>query len=121
MPHCILETSDNIIDLINRKEILSEINNCLAETGLFNINDIKSRFIVHDDYVIGDGDKKRAFVTLNVAILSGRSQGTKNMISNKCLELLKLRFVQSLKKLKFSLSVQIAEMDKEIYARTKNY
>ncbi len=121
MPHCILETSDNIIDSINRKEILSEINNCLAETGLFNIDDIKSRFIVHNNFVIGDGDENRVFVTLNVAILSGRSQETKNMISKKCLELLKLAFAESLKKLKFSLTVQITEMDKESYARTKNY
>jgi len=121
MPHCILETSDNIIETINKKELLSQINNCLAETDLFNINDIKSRFIVHKDFVIGDGDENRAFVTLNVAILSGRSQETKNMISKKCLELLKLAFAESLKKLKLSLTLQITEMDKESYARIKNY
>lgn len=121
MPHCILEISDNIVETINKKELLSQINNCLAETGLFNINDIKSRFIVHSDYVIGDGDEKRAFVTLNVAILSGRSAETKSMISNKCLDLLKRSFTESLKKLKFSLTVQFTEMDKESYAKEKSY
>jgi len=121
MPHCILEISDNIVEKTKKKEILSKINNCLAETGLFNVNDIKSRVVVHNDYFIGDGDEKRAFVALNVAILSGRAQETKNMISNKCLKVLKLIFAESFNQLKFSLTVQITEMDKESYAREKNY
>ena len=121
MPHCILETSDNIVETINKKGLLSRINNCLSETGLFNINDIKSRLVIHNDYFIGDGDQKRAFVTLNVAILGGRSQEIKNMISNKCLELLKSTFNESLKQLKFSLTVQITEMDMESYAKEKSY
>ncbi len=121
MPHCILESSDNIVEFVDKKELLLQINNCLNEMGLFNINDIKSRFIVHNDYVVGDGDKNRAFVSLNVAILSGRSQETKNMISNKCLELLKQVFAKSLKQLKFSLTVRITEMDKESYAKEKSY
>ncbi len=121
MPHCVLETSDNILENISKKELLLQINNCLAETGLFNINDIKSRYVVHRDYVIGDADKNRAFVALNVAILSGRSKETKIMISNKCLDLLKSRFKESLKRLKLSLTVQITEMGKESYAKEKSY
>ncbi len=121
MPHCILEVSNNIVEIVDRQKLLLQINNCLADTGLFNLNDIKSRFIIHKDYVIGDGDKKCAFVSLNVSILSGRSQEIKNMISNKCLDLLKLAFTESLKKLKFSLTVQISELEKDSYARVKNY
>jgi 5-carboxymethyl-2-hydroxymuconate isomerase len=121
MPHCILECSDNIVENVNKKELLLQVNNRLAETGLFNLNDIKSRFVVHEDYFIGDGDVKRAFVTLNVAILSGRSQETRNMISNNCLDFLKSKFIESFKELKFSLTVQISEMDKESYAKEKNY
>ena len=121
MPHCILETSDNLIEIINKKELLLQINKCIEETGLFNINDIKSRYVVHTNYVIGDGDVNRAFVTLNVAILSGRNQETKNMISNKCLEILRPIFRESMKKLKFSLTVQITEIDKESYAKEKSY
>lgn len=121
MPHCTLESSDNIIDAIDKREILLKINSCLADTGLFNINDIKSRFITHHDYVIGDGDTKRAFVTLNIAILSGRDPSVKLMLSNKCLKLLNPFFTKSFKQLKFSLTVQISELDKESYAKEKSY
>ena len=121
MPHCTLESSDNIVDIIDKREILLKINKCLADTGLFNLNDIKSRFVTHTDYVIGDGDADRAFVTLNISILSGRDASLKAMLSNKCLELLQPFFPESFKRLKFSLTVQISELDKDSYSKAKSY
>ncbi len=121
MPHCILESSNNIVDRINKRVILLKVNECLVSTGLFNQDDIKSRFIIHNDYVIGDGDEKRAFVSLNVFILSGRSSAIRKMISSKFLNLLTQLFAESLKQLKFSLTVQITEIDKGSYAKGKSY
>ena len=62
-----------------------------------------------------------AFVTLNISILSGRTQEVKNMIPNKCMALLEQCFLKSTEELKFSLPVQITEINKESYSRIKSY
>ncbi len=121
MPHCILEYSSNIADTPNSSSIFKQIHKGLVDTGLFELYDIKSRTIVHDVFFIGDGNKDRAFVTLSVQILSGRDAKTKQMISNNCLKILENFFPNSLKNLKFSLTVQIYEIDKDSYARIKTY
>ena len=121
MPHCILEYSDNIVENPDKNEILGEINKRLAETKLFSLNDIKSRILVHHDFVIGDGDRQRAFVTINLSILSGRDDETKKKLSDLLLKLLEEYFAESFSELKLSLTVQISELDKNRYGCLKSY
>lgn len=121
MPHCVLEYSSNIIDKPDKKELLSGLNHTLEGKGLFSMNDIKSRIIVHNDFVVGDGDPARAFVALNVSILTGRDDETKKMISNNCMDFLKSYFPLSQEKLKLSITVRISEMNLDSYARFRNY
>lgn len=121
MPHCILEYSDNIKDKTDNRAILKNIHDILISTKLFSLDDIKSRAVVYHDYLVGDGNTDRAFVALNISILSGRSAEIKKKISQDCLEILKLSFPESREKLKLSLSVRINEMDKETYRRDKNF
>lgn len=121
MPHCILEYSDNILEKPNHARVLSQLNATLSETGLFELNDIKSRMIAHHAYYVGDGNPRRAFVTLNVEILSGRSEETRQMLAERCLKLLETFFRESIDSLLFSLTVQIKEIDKPSYQRIKTY
>ena len=121
MPHCTMEYSSNILETLDVNKILKEINKRLAETKLFSLNDIKSRIVVHNNFAVGDGDKNRAFVTINFSILSGRDTETKKMLSNLLLKFLDEYFCESRKKLKLSLTVQISELSKEYYGRIKNY
>ena len=121
MPHCELEYSDNVLDKPDNHTILKAIHNALAETKLFSLNDIKSRVIVHHNYLIGDGKQSRAFVALKISILSGKDKASKKKISEGCIEILKSSFPKSIKKLKLSITVQILEMDKGTYGRVKNY
>ena len=69
MPHCILEASDNLLDQPDWTALLLDINRTLAATGLFQSADIKSRFLRHEVFAIGDGAPDQAFVTLNLQIL----------------------------------------------------
>ena len=121
MPHCILEYSDNIIDKTDNPAILKNIHDTLVATKLFSLNDIKSRAVAHHDYLIGDGDPLRAFVTLKISLLSGRDKKIRQDISKKCLDVLKKSYPLSMEKLKLSVTVQIVEMDKESYSREINY
>jgi 5-carboxymethyl-2-hydroxymuconate isomerase len=117
MPHCTLEYSSNVIDQINAKIVLKEIHLTLARTGLFKLNDIKGRAIMHQDYCVGDGDEMRGFAALSIGIFPGRDFETRCMITRECMEILQKHFPESLQKLKFDITVQIDTLDKESYLK----
>lgn len=121
MPHCILEYTDNIPNPPEMRTLLVELNRRLAATGMFDPSDIKSRAIVHRDYVIGDGDPARAFVTLNIAILSSRPTKVKEQISDLAISLLQEKFSDCLGSAPWSLTVQVSELDRECYRKIVNY
>jgi 5-carboxymethyl-2-hydroxymuconate isomerase len=117
MPHCILEYTDNILDNIDNQTILKEIHETLAVTGLFNIDHIKSRALIHKQFYIGDGGNNTGFAALSLAIFNGRDSNTRKMLSERCLEVLKPHFVKSLSGLKFDITVQITEINRESYTK----
>jgi 5-carboxymethyl-2-hydroxymuconate isomerase len=117
MPHCILEYSANIVDQPDMDRLFIDIHDTLMATGVFNLDDIKSRAIRHEEYFLGDGDPERAFVTLNVQILSGRSDDVKAQITEAAIEVLKRSFPESLRQRKCSLTVQVSEIHRESYRR----
>ncbi|PKN30109.1 MAG: 5-carboxymethyl-2-hydroxymuconate isomerase [Deltaproteobacteria bacterium HGW-Deltaproteobacteria-21] len=117
MPHCILEYSANVVDRPDVTRLLKEIHDALMATGLFTLTDIKSRVLRHEQYFIGDGDPDRAFVTLNVQILQGRSDEVKAQISEPALQVLKRAFPETLRQRKCSLTVQVSEIHRPSYRR----
>jgi 5-carboxymethyl-2-hydroxymuconate isomerase len=121
MPHCILEYSSNVIDAPDWTRLLLDVHEVLMATGLFVRSDIKSRIIEHGRYVIGDGSQDRAFVTLNVQILSGRSDEVKRQVAEAALELLSRTFTKTLNELKCSISVQITDIHRPSYCRRISY
>jgi len=82
MPHCIFEYSAKIADKPDWPQIIRKIHDNLIATGQFVAEDIKSRVIRHDNYVIGNGEDNQSFVTLNLQILEGRSDEIKRELSH---------------------------------------
>ncbi|WP_257305231.1 5-carboxymethyl-2-hydroxymuconate Delta-isomerase [Geothrix campi] len=117
MPHCILETSNNLLDHPDWVDLLRKINRALVATGLFTSADIKSRAIQHDHFVIGDGAADQAFVTLNVQILSGRTDEVKAQISEALLQELARAFPRSAEGMRLNLTVQISDLHRASYRR----
>lgn len=125
MPHCILEASDNLLDQPDWAGLLREINRTLAATGLFSEADIKSRAVRHGVFVIGDAaagagvsvGPERAFVTLNVQILSGRPDEVKAQLSDALLPVLARAFPRTLAGRACSLTVQISDLHRPSYRR----
>ncbi|HEY3399887.1 MAG TPA: 5-carboxymethyl-2-hydroxymuconate Delta-isomerase [Geothrix sp.] len=121
MPHCILETSDNLLDHPDWVDLLRKINRALVATGLFTSSDIKSRAVQHGRFVIGDGAADQAFVTLNVQILSGRTDEVKAQISEALLQELARAFPRTFAQMKCSLTVQITDIHRPSYRRQISY
>ena len=109
MPHCLLEASANLLDQPDWAGLLREINGTLVATGLFKAEDIKSRFLSHGIFVIGDGAPDQAFVTLTVQILSGRPDEVKAELSEALLTVLGRSFPRTFAQMTCSLTVQITE------------
>ena len=121
MPHCVIEYSDNIQDQPDWKQLMTDVHSELDKSDLFNTNDIKSRVIRHEMYLIGDGDPMRAFVTINIQILSGRNEDIKEKISNSILSVVETYFPISLEKNIFSITIQINDINSNCYKRKINY
>lgn len=117
MPHCLLEASDNLLDQPDWRGVLGQVNRTLAATGLFVEADIKSRLVRHDTFVVGDGDPRRAFVTLNVQILGGRTDDVKAQLTEALLPVLAGHFPRSFAEQTFSLTVQITDIHRPSYRR----
>jgi 5-carboxymethyl-2-hydroxymuconate isomerase len=117
MPHCILEASDNLLDEPQWEALLREINQTLIATGLFTAADIKSRALRHPTFAIGDGAADQAFVTLNVQILSGRTDEVKAQLSEALLPVLARAFPRTVAGMRCSLTVQITDIHRPSYRR----
>ena len=121
MPHCIFEYSAKIADKPDWPQIIRKVHDNLIATGQFVAEDIKSRVIRHDNYVIGNGEDNQSFVTLNLQILDGRSDEIKRELSHMALEILVAAFPKSLGEQKCSITVQVSEIHRASYQRHVSY
>lgn len=117
MPHCILEYSDNIADPIDLRDLFRQLHDVLVGTGEFALADIKSRAVKHEVYLIADGDPDRVFITMNLAILSGRSDEVKARMARAVRELLERSFPRTLAERKCNLTVQVSELHRPSYQK----
>jgi len=115
MPHFVLEYSDNILEEVDHKDFFKKLHTLLVENGPFNISDIKSRAICHQQFCVADGQESNAFVHLTLSIFKGRDLGLRQAVGEKILAFLKEEFPGSFQKLNCSYTVEIREMDKETY------
>ncbi len=121
MPHCILEYSSNVIDESDWPRTLLALHEVIMDTGLFVLSDIKSRVIRHEQYLVGDGLDNQAFVTLNIQILSNRSDSVKNQIARAAMPILAEAFPKTFAQMKCSITVQISDIHRPSYQRQINY
>lgn len=117
MPHCILEYTDNIADPVDFRDLFRQLHDVLVGTGEFTLADIKSRAIRHEVYLIADGDPDRVFITMNLAVLTGRSDEVKAHMARAVRELLERSFPRTLAEKKCSLSVQVSELHRPSYQK----
>jgi 5-carboxymethyl-2-hydroxymuconate isomerase len=121
MPHCIFEYSANLADDPDWPQLVRQIHEKLISTGLFIAEDIKSRILIHDRFVIGRGEPNQSFVTVNLQILEGRSDEAKRELTQMVLDVLAPAFPKSIANQKFSITVQVTEIHRASYQRRVNY
>ena len=122
MPHVIIEHSSDFSKK-SIKAIQVEIQNIMKSIteGNFDPDQCKCRAISFDEYLVGHPNQDSAsFIHVSIKILSGRTIEARKKLSNQSLQ-----FIEQLTKdLKLTnsrcdLSVDIIEMDKETYQKTR--
>ncbi|MCF9046049.1 5-carboxymethyl-2-hydroxymuconate Delta-isomerase [Acinetobacter nectaris] len=118
MPNLTLEYTGNLD--IDTQELLLELHQVLFDSKLFEYkHDIKSRAIQFDEFLIGDGREKNAFIHLKVCVLTGRTTAQLQKLNEALLQTIKdnqaFIHVDMLKEI--HLSVEVIEMNREIYRK----
>lgn len=115
MPQIILEYSPNVASNLSWNELFNSLHHLVhKETGV-NIENCKSRAIQRDQYYIGKGGASNAFVHLQLALLSGRSNLQKKRLGEALLKVLEETFDASGKKLKLQITVELRDISREAY------
>ena len=120
MPHFVLEYSDNILEKVDHKDFFKKLHTLLVDVGPFNLSDIKSRAIRHQQFYVANGQESNAFVHLTLSIFKGRDLSIRQAVGEKLLAFLKGQFARSFEKLNCSYTVEIREMEKETYFKATN-
>ncbi len=120
MPHCILEYSNNLVELPDWTDVFRDVHEFMAGTGMFRLGDIKSRAVPCETFLVADGAPDRAFVAMNVCILDGRDEEAKATVTDGVQEILKRHMRRACVGKRCSISVRISEMERSNYRRWTN-
>lgn len=110
MPQLILEYSSNILEKDNLFDILKNLNCYLSEKLPTELVSCKSRSIEHRMFCVGDGNKRNAFVHINLKVMPGRNLEKLNNVGNGMMDILKQYFHQSAKQLNLQITLEIDEL-----------
>lgn len=116
MPHIILEHSSNVEDKIDYQKFCTKMHKIFLDNGYPNPNALKSRYVIHDQYFVGDS-ADNFFIHLNVSVLKGKTIEQLQNISRAAKDLMHHTFEISNHKSATSFSVEIREINNELYLK----
>jgi 5-carboxymethyl-2-hydroxymuconate isomerase len=114
MPHITVEYSSNIPDRPDTKSFLRTLHETLAGIETFKMQDIKSRIIIHEDFLAADGPK--GFIHLQLAIMP-REDRLKSESSDRLMAVLQ-KFFPKARGESHSFSVEIRDLHKDSYRKS---
>ena len=116
MPHITVEYSSNLPERPDAQRFLRHLHDVLVGCGPYKMEDIKSRLIMHDDFVVSNGAHNQGFVHMQLAIMP-RDPEIMKKTSETMMDALKKEFSTSLAEYNCALSVEIRLLEKEYYTK----
>src|ERR1051325_874059 len=95
MPHIVLEYSNNLPDAIDVPPVLRRLHDELAALGPFALDDIKSRAIAFDRFIVAAGAPDAVFAHVTVSIMTGRDVDVRKAVSAAMLAVLREGFASA--------------------------
>lgn len=117
MPHLVLEHTAPLPAPVDIRAVLGGLVAAMDGLGVFRREDLKARAVACATTFVGDGDPRRVFAHLSVAILDGRDAGLRERIRDVCLDALRTGFAAVRDAAPCDLTVEIREMDGGRYGK----
>ena len=119
MPHITVEHSFQISKPVINNLLLSLNQQIAKSEGNFSISECKARAILCNNFVVADGVLRQDFMHIAIKIMAGRSLEIRQNLAKNLLKMTEA-FIHknTLVKNKISLSINIAEMNRDIYQKT---
>ncbi len=108
MPHCIIEYSEDLDNIIN--EIISAVHDGACSSNLFEEGDIKTRAIPYKSYQVGTSNS--SFVHVSSRILLGRDSSQKLLLNTAIINNIKTLNLKGC-----SITAEAVDIQKESYAK----
>lgn len=112
MPHAIIEYSDNLTPDVASGHVVDHVHTAMIESGLFQIEAIKTRAFATHDFRVGAKGAQGSFVYISVALLAGRTLEQRKALSDSILAAVKPSLSHA-----DQVTVEIREMDRDTYQK----
>lgn len=109
MPHFVIDCSDTVLNLYQKKHICEQIHLVALATGLFVENEIKVRINPFNTYSIGN--KTEEFIHVFAHIMQGRTTVQKAALSKQVVTKLTAMFPHI-----ENIAMNVAEFEKATYS-----
>ena len=115
MPNLVVEYSSSVDERVNTQGLLEDLHQVLIESGLFEVDSIKSRAQRYHSWLIGEKEDSEDFIHLNFEMLSGRDEEQKRELGRELMSILEEQASTV-----YSLTINIRDMDKECFIKVIN-
>lgn len=109
MPHLIVEYSSNVEPLVDIRRLLSAVHQAAIETGVFDIDTIRTRAERRDAFVIADGDERNAFIAVDVRMGPGQSEEVRMRVGAALFAAIEAATASARRDLRIRLSLELRE------------
>ena len=114
MPQITLEYTGNL-EAPDFQATFSELHRILTDAGGVRLDNCKSRALRRDDFFVGDGADRHAFVHLTLRLLAGRDPNWKRDVGQKFLDVLIRAFRQDIEHKDVQITVTIEDIVRATY------
>jgi 5-carboxymethyl-2-hydroxymuconate isomerase len=115
MPHLTLEYTANLSGTPPTPELLLSIHGLLNAVAGIRPENCKSRWREVDEWVVGFGDSRSAFVHLDLRFLEGKPLDVQQAVGEGVLDILKAHFLPEPPGLDLQITVEVQEIRKPTY------
>jgi len=97
------------------KPFIAELHNALVEIIKTDLQTCRSVISRHENYVIGNGAEKNAFIQLSIRMLPGRDKATKDRLGKYLMDRVNQVFSEEINAHVTQTRVYLTEIDKDYY------
>lgn len=111
MPHIIVEYSANLENSIDVRQMVDDLHQTVADSGVAEIAAIRTRAERRDTFRVADGDPKNAFVHVTMRLRIGRSEEVRSRLAEALLAATDRNLQRAYMTHAIAITVEMEEID----------